>query len=348
MRVLGVCGGNGVFLHPFKKYLIANVEPRSIFYTKDDKQWKSNFGNIPMVKELPNTNGVGDIDLIIGAPDCGHSSILALSRAKKKGNPRENGSIDTYFKSIKRFKPDMWVMENLPALLDVITEDEITELFPNYRIRFFCDSVSIYGNSQITRKRLVIIATKNTGRFKTLKVIKPKTPLKLLKTGELLKGLENTTGNFTEFPGELITLYAGFKMKVEDIAMEWILKREGKSRWEVTGRNFTTAPGVYRNLADSYPATARKSNRQFTPDGRMMTARELARIQGVPDDFIIYNSGPKSADFKYWINKGRASVTKCPPYEIGKYIYNLIFNNGSSRKINKRGFAKTNQFRKSF
>ena len=115
-------------------------------------------------------------------------------------------------------------------------------------------------------------------------------------------------------------------MKIEDITLEWLTKRKGKSRWEVTDRNFSTAPGVYRNLEDSYPSTARKSNRQFSPTGTMMTPRELARIQGVPDDFIIFMDSPYSKDMKYWINKGRATVTKCPPYEIGKYIYKLIHN----------------------
>ena len=52
-----------------------------------------------------------------------------------------------------------------------------------------------------------------------------------------------------------------------------------------------------------------------------MTPRELARIQNIPDSFKIY------MDIKnpiYWINKGRTTVTKCPPYDIGKWFYNQL------------------------
>jgi asparagine synthase (glutamine-hydrolysing) len=52
-------------------------------------------------------------------------------------------------------------------------------------------------------------------------------------------------------------------------------------------------PGVYRNLANEYPLTARKQNRQFNSLGYIMSPRELARIQGLPDDFKIRNGTKK-------------------------------------------------------
>ena len=323
--VLGICGGNGVILHPFKKHLIGNIEPRQIFYTKDNKQWASNFGDIPMEK-LPWLVLKGTkIDLIIGAPDCGHSSVLAYSRAKKKSDPNDNPSLNMYFRLVKQYQPSMWVMENLPALLDTITIEELNDSYPNYDINFICDSVSIYGNSQLTRKRLLIVAIRKDGRFRHIKVTKPKRPMGLPKTGELLRGLTNKhTGHNSEGLEEIITLYAGFKMRVADIKEEWLTTRKQHSRWLVEGRNFSTAPGVYRNVHNEYPMTARKANRQFNPDGEMMSPRELARIQGVPDSFVIYTERENG---KYWVNKGRATVTKCPPYQMGTFIYKLIQKN---------------------
>ena len=46
LRVLGVCGAQGALLFPFKKYLIGNIEPRAVFHTKNEEQWKLNFGEI--------------------------------------------------------------------------------------------------------------------------------------------------------------------------------------------------------------------------------------------------------------------------------------------------------------
>lgn len=34
MNVLGVCGAQGALLFEFKKYLVANVEPRAVFHSK--------------------------------------------------------------------------------------------------------------------------------------------------------------------------------------------------------------------------------------------------------------------------------------------------------------------------
>ena len=36
LRVLGVCGGQGALLFPFKDKLIGNIEPRGVFHTKSE------------------------------------------------------------------------------------------------------------------------------------------------------------------------------------------------------------------------------------------------------------------------------------------------------------------------
>jgi len=53
----------------------------------------------------------------------------------------------------------------------------------------------------------------------------------------------------------------------------------------------------------------------------MMTPRQLARIQGVPDDFKIWFDKTSRT---LSINKGRVSVTKAPPYEIGIWFKNTL------------------------
>ena len=124
-------------------------------------------------------------------------------------------------------------------------------------------------------------------------------------------------GHVREAQSELCTIHAGRKLKISEITHIWNNALKGKKRWEVIGRRFSTAPGVYRNGLKDYPATARKANRQFDHNGLMLTPRQLARIQGVPDSFRLYVSSDK---LNYWINKARAAVTKTPPFEISAWF----------------------------
>lgn len=50
LKVLGVCGGQGALLFPFRDKLIGNIEPRGVFHTSREEQWKANFKGIPFLK----------------------------------------------------------------------------------------------------------------------------------------------------------------------------------------------------------------------------------------------------------------------------------------------------------
>lgn len=332
ITVLGVNGGNGVILHqflrkPFK--LLGNIENRSLFKTPENIQWKANFKEIPLEKTLNAKFIIGvKPDVIIGAPDCGHSSILSYSRAKKKGNAKENASLTMFLKSIGVLRPKIFIMENLSALLEQYTEEDFKKGFPKYRFIFLHGSVGHFGNSQLTRKRLLVIGIKKRYYKEVKKYFKlPKLDKSKLKySGELIGDLMRqyprpTLCHVREINNTIITLYAGKKMKLSDIQERWITELAFKKRWPVEDRNFKNAPGVYKNLESDYPSTARKQNRQFNHAGQMMSPRELGRIQGVPDFFnlVFLPSNPQ-----YWINKGRVSVTKCPPYEVGTWAYHSL------------------------
>ena len=322
MKILGVCGGNGVILYPMRFDLIGNVEPRNIFYTPNQHQWNINFHPIPFYKTLPNLKE--EVDVIVGAPNCGHSSILSYSRMKKLADPREDASLTMYLQSIERYNPKVWVMENLPKILEEITEDDFRTLFPEYKLIFHQKSVWEWGNSQKNRVRLLIIGVRRDYKqyYNLFTNVYEVNEHKTCK--ELAYGLEyGKNGHFREPINSRITLYAGFKTSAEEIRDGWL--RSGATRWQVEGRNFSTAPGVYRNLDNGYPNTARKANRQYNHEGLMMSPRELARIQGVPDNFhIAFDTKIKPEGF--WINKGRVTVTKCPPMEIAIWLKEILQN----------------------
>ena len=101
MRILGINAGNGVLVYPMRKHLVACYEPRSVFKTPDDIQWKLNF-ETPLYSgpfdlyDRAHRENLKNIDVVISAPDCGHSSILAYSRAKKLSNPKDNYSFNVF------------------------------------------------------------------------------------------------------------------------------------------------------------------------------------------------------------------------------------------------------------
>lgn len=326
MKILGVCGGNGVILHPLKEYVVGNFEPRPIFHSKFSKQWHSNFEyRQPIFKDWQLCKKmIGKVDIIMGAPDCGHSSILSYSRKKTLGEPKENISLTYYIKAVKYYKPKIFLMENLPALLNTYGKQDLINAFEGYNVKIIKGTMDEWGNSQINRERLLIIGYINPEWKKKFK--KPDLKSQIKTCQELLEGLDEENLEIAHIREDIrlsFTMYSGFRITGIETALKWRKELKGKSRWPVEDRNFTTVPGVYRNLDDSYPATARKANRQFNNKGLMMSPRELARIQGVPDDFKIYIEDDEDTTYKdliYWINKGRTSVTKCPPYEIGVWF----------------------------
>ena len=209
LKVLGVSAGAGILLFPFRKNLIANVETRGVFYTKGLEQWKLNFGDTPYYKDgtLPDCKP----DIILSSPDCGSASIMRLSKVKELGNPQENKSLNLVIESILHYKPKIFLIENLPRLLTLLPKDFFEETFKDYKLIFHERSVLDYGNSQESRKRLLIIGVhKKTGK-KYLnafdEVFQVKTPT---TTRNLLKPLtfsqENNT-NQIPFMSKTLAMY---------------------------------------------------------------------------------------------------------------------------------------------
>ena len=147
LRVLGVCGGQGALLFPFKDKLIGNIEPRGVFHTAKEEQFLKGY-------ELPKD---WHPDIILSSPDCGSCSVMRLSKSKTLGDPKSNKSIQLVFQSIQYYEPALFLIENLPRLLSLISKEMLMDFFKNYKLIFHERSVSDFGNSQVSRKRLVIV-----------------------------------------------------------------------------------------------------------------------------------------------------------------------------------------------
>ena len=323
LRVLGVCGAQGALLFQFKKYLVANIEPRSVFHTKNEEQWKLNFGNIPFKKDFIDIND--DIDIIIGSPSCGHSSVFGYSRRKTLGKPKEDKTLNLFITSLNKFRPKIFLMENLPKLMDLIPLNEWEKNLPDYSFIVHCHSVFDLGNSQKSRKRLILIGIRkdsrvNLNNFSTIfKVSTPKT------VNDILKMVRKEL-NFRENGEKKLAMYH-YKDKnkvtltVNGVKKLWQTEFSDEFKWPMKNQKMKTLPGVYRNRKNSYPLTIRPSNRQFDPNGDIIGLEEFRIIMGFPKRFKVFMD---INNLNYWLNKGRNTLSKGSVYEVGKWFKKCI------------------------
>lgn len=328
--VLGVSSGIGVSLFPFGKYVVGNIEGRAIFHSPQERQWHINFKGVPLARkneEWQHHHGDKAVDVIISSPDCGSGSILRLSRSKEYGDHKKNISLHLFFDALERFKPKFFEFENLPGFWKSFPKEEFQKAVGNYYLVCHEAPVTMWGNSQVNRVRLVIVGIrkdlpyKKIAKYFRLPDYRHKNKVCDELYGDLMvAGFNIALGHVREPQNEMCTIHSGHKIPIHEITRQWNTRLRGKKRWEVDptlGKKYTTAPGVYRNGKRDYPATARKADRQFDHHGYMLSPRQLARVQGVPDSFRLYLSADK---LNYWINKARAAVTKTPPYEISAWF----------------------------
>jgi len=323
--VIGLSSGNGVILHPF--YKDTNIDVKWAVECRRDylvggypNQFHLNFSDTPYSENL--SIPVESVDVIVGHPKCGMSSVFALSRGKRNTSHKDEPSLNLFIHGIHAFFPKYFLLENLPKLLDTYSKEDFADIFSNYNLVFWSGSVSSFGNSQLSRKRLLIMGIrKDLPSQKKAKFLlsRPKPLWSTQSSEELLANLPEN-GHFREDLDEEITVYGGFKSTLRELQQYW-KDNPDLTRYKAEKANMHYAPGVYINRESSFPKTVRKTNRQFNPDGLQMSPREMARIQGIPDDFRLCYPGT-SCDYsqKTLINKGRLTVANTPPYEIGLWF----------------------------
>ena len=134
-RVLGVSAGQGALLFPWKladHKILGNVEPRAVFHTRKEEQWKANFGKVPFVRDLSKLFDK-KVDVIVSSPDCGASSVMRLSKVKELGKPEKNASLNLVLEAINHFKPKVFLLENLPRLISLLPKSYFEEVIKKVR-----------------------------------------------------------------------------------------------------------------------------------------------------------------------------------------------------------------------
>lgn len=327
MNVLGICAGQGGLLFPFRKHLLGNIEPRTVFHTNCESQWKANFKDIPFYKGYNLPEFDEKVDVILSSPDCGMSSIMRLSKVKELGKPKDNRSLNLVIEGINYYKPKIFLIENLPRLLSLLPNEYLQEAFKDYKLIFHERSVSDYGNSQVSRKRLVIIGVhKKTGK-KYLnafnEVFQVKTPT---ITRNLLNDYQNPL-NYNIPIEKTLAMYdyrklpAKKNLTVRKIQLLWNSDFKNEKKWPIKTAKMSTLPGVYRLELDKAPLTLRPADRQFRPDGYPLGILDFKAIMGFPKAYKIFMD---EGNYLYWLNKARYTIAKSSVYEIAIWFKRCI------------------------
>lgn len=319
MNVLGISAGQGGLLFPFRKRLLGNIEPRGVFHTPGEEQWKANFKDVPFYKGYCLQEFDEKVDIIISSPDCGASSIMRLSKVKEWGKPKDNRSLNLVIEGINYYKPKIFLIENLPRLLSLLPNKYLQEAFKDYKLIFHERSVSDYGNSQVSRKRLIIIGVhKKTGK----KYLNAFDEVFQVKTPKLTRDLlfVSPYGSNYNIPIEkTLAMYDYRKLPekknltVQKIQLLWNSDFENEKKWPIKTAKMSTLPGVYRLELDKPPLTLRPADRQFRPDGYPLGINDFKAIMGFPKKFRIYID---EGNYLYWLNKARYTIAKGSVYEI--------------------------------
>ena len=323
MNVLGISAGQGGLLFPFRKRLLGNIEPRGVFHTPGEEQWKANFKDVPFYKGYCLQEFDEKVDIIISSPDCGASSIMRLSKVKELGKPKDNRSLNLVIEGINYYKPKIFLIENLPRLLSLLPNKYLQEAFKDYKLIFHERSVSDYGNSQVSRKRLIIIGVhKKTGK----KYLNAFNEVFQVKTPKLTRDLLSVSpyGSNYNIPIEkTLAMYDYRKLSekknltVEKIQVLWNSAFKNEKKWPIKTAKMSTLPGVYRLELDKPPLTLRPADRQFRPDGYPLGINDFKAIMGFPKQFKIYID---QENYLYWLNKARYTIAKGSVYEISVWF----------------------------
>lgn len=331
MNILGVSAAQGALLFPFlhsKKYkILANIEPRGVFHTSCESQWKLNFRDIPFYRGFCLQEFDEKVDIVVASPDCGIASVMRLSKVKELGNPKDNRSLNLVTAAILEYKPKIFLIENLPRLLSLLPKDFFEETFKDYKLVFHERSVSDYGNSQVSRKRLIVIGVHKKTSKKYLNAFNEVFQVKTPKLTRDLLSVFPYGSNYNIPIEKTLAMYDYRKLPekknltVEKIQVLWNSAFKQEKKWPIKTAKMSTLPGVYRLELDKPPLTLRPADRQFRPDGYPLGINDFKAIMGFPKQFKIYID---QENYLYWLNKARYTIAKGSVYEVGIWFRRCI------------------------
>jgi site-specific DNA-cytosine methylase/DNA modification methylase len=298
-RALGVTCGVGSMLIGARKAgfdIVGNIEWRKYYHTGT---FEHNFPRAFMVHqidELPEETieSLKGIDLIMGHPECGNYSRLAMATktstfAERCAKPSD---IPLFAGLVAKLKPNFFVQDNLPRSVLGFSAEDWTTALPDYDLFFEFISNYNYGNVQKNRRRMFVIGARKSFGY----VFSAHEKTNNLLVGEVLEGLpfDSDIREFNHIHKSINdkTRMSGF-IKGRPLYVKEAIKVLKKCRahqepmyWNTNGNRWCKKIGLFKLGLDKHSGVMDGGESHFHPVTCLpLTCRERARIQGCPDSF---------------------------------------------------------------
>lgn len=229
------------------------------------------------------------VHIIIGGPPC---QGFSMAGRRNPTDPR-NSLFMEFLRFVKEFKPQFFVMENVPGILNMKTEagervvDIIEKEFEKigYRIKYKKLLAADYGVPQ-KRKRVFFIGTNTNAEITFPKETHSETPSILLDgtkmkkwvgVGKVIMPKNNVDRSFFHTP----RMIEGFRNRKKKNA------EKGKGfGWQILDMNKPSYTISARYWKDGADALIKYSDTEI----RMLTPEEAAAIQSFPNDYKFAGS----------------------------------------------------------
>lgn len=304
-----------------------------------------------------------DVDVIIGGPPCQGFSLANKRRNTTSKDPRNNLFFE-FVKTINWYNPKAFVMENVKGLLSMNSGQVIKQIlseFENaglsgYNVKYEVLKASDYGVPQ-SRERVIVIGFRNdlniTPEFPTKKYTKDITVNEAISDLPIIKACEGTETQ--DYPSEPQNEYQHFMRKnaskvYNHIAMRHTQRlierfkaiKNGKGLLDVWDKHGAVQRGnpnkkstikfsqnnqrLHGNKPAPTIAASFQSNFIHPTLHRNFTAREGARLQSFPDNFVFKGMRTKMS-WEKGLSQYQQIGNAVPPllaYEIALTLKSLL------------------------
>lgn len=300
-------------------------------------------------KKFKELTGNKKIDLIVGGPPCQGFSTVGT------GNPDDerNHLFNHFLRMVKYASPEYLVIENVTGLLAKKNEKTLYAILKSisqlgYYLDFNVLSAEQYGVPEV-RRRTIIIGSKNNPNIALPKPTR-KTPVTV---GKVIEKLNAKGGKVYNHDIDSATP----KNKIDIKRLKYIPEGRGiryerdekeflppRLRFDVDWKNMREnrfRQTKYQRLDRGRPSPTimtHRGNYYHPTENRFLTAREAAKLQSFPNNFIF--KGPLSAQWRQIGNAVPPQLAK----EIGKHILKTHENvktlKTKSKKISNEKFEE--------
>ena len=334
-----------------------------------------------IIKEDFERHITTEVDVVIGGPPCQGFSLANKRRNKVSEDPR-NKLFYEFVKIINWHNPKAFVMENVKGLLSmksgqvikqILKEFENAGLF-GYHVKYEVLKASDYGVPQ-SRERIIVIGFRKdleiTPEFPNKKYAEAITVNEAISDLPIIEACQGT--EIQDYPIEAQNAYQQFMRKSTSKVYNHIAMRHTQRLidrfkaikngeglldvWDTHGavqRGNPTKKSTIKfsqnnqRLHGNKPAptiaASFQSNFIHPSLDRNFTAREGARLQSFPDDFIFKGMRTKMS-WEKGLSQYQQIGNAVPPllaYEIALTIKDLLEKGNNENKIDENQYLKFN------